>query len=126
LYRETAALWLASLKKLGLLKAPAEAAGTTTASINNAANRMKGVGKIRRYLPALLWYLQRRVGGVRGAVFSVRTRDVCGVDRRCGMAVRKLMMSLVEKGLAKRYRKGFYPIKRAVLEKVLTVLRKWV
>jgi transcription initiation factor TFIIB len=36
-----AALWLASLKKLGLLKALAEAAGTTPASIRNAANRMK-------------------------------------------------------------------------------------
>jgi transcription initiation factor TFIIIB Brf1 subunit/transcription initiation factor TFIIB len=36
-----AALWLASLKKLGLLKALAEAAGTTTASIRNAANRMR-------------------------------------------------------------------------------------
>jgi transcription initiation factor TFIIIB Brf1 subunit/transcription initiation factor TFIIB len=36
-----AALWLASLKKLGLLKALAEAAGTTTASIRNAANKMR-------------------------------------------------------------------------------------
>jgi len=36
-----AALWLASLKKLGLLKALAEAAGTTTASTRNAANRMR-------------------------------------------------------------------------------------
>jgi len=36
-----AALWLASLKKLGLLKALAEAAGTTTASIRKAAGRMK-------------------------------------------------------------------------------------
>ena len=36
-----AALWLASFKKLGLLKALAEAAGTTTASIRNAANRMR-------------------------------------------------------------------------------------
>jgi transcription initiation factor TFIIB len=36
-----AALWLASLKKLGLLKALAEAAGTTTASIRNAANRLR-------------------------------------------------------------------------------------
>jgi len=36
-----AALWLASLKKLGLSKALAEAAGTTTASIRNAANRMR-------------------------------------------------------------------------------------
>jgi transcription initiation factor TFIIB len=36
-----AALWLASLKKLGLLKALAEAAGTTTVSIRKAANKMR-------------------------------------------------------------------------------------
>jgi transcription initiation factor TFIIIB Brf1 subunit/transcription initiation factor TFIIB len=36
-----AALWLASLKKLGLLKALAEAAGTTPTSIRNAAKRMR-------------------------------------------------------------------------------------
>jgi transcription initiation factor TFIIIB Brf1 subunit/transcription initiation factor TFIIB len=36
-----AALWLASLKRLGLLKALAEAAGTTTVSIRKAAERMK-------------------------------------------------------------------------------------
>ena len=36
-----AALWLASFKRFGLLKALAEAAGTTTASIRNAANRLR-------------------------------------------------------------------------------------
>jgi len=36
-----AALWLASLKKLGLLKALAETAGATTASIRNAAKRLR-------------------------------------------------------------------------------------
>jgi transcription initiation factor TFIIB len=36
-----AALWLASFRRLGLLKALAEAAGTTTASIRNAAKRMR-------------------------------------------------------------------------------------
>jgi transcription initiation factor TFIIB len=36
-----AALWLASLKKLGLLKALAEAAGATPVSIRNAANRLR-------------------------------------------------------------------------------------
>jgi transcription initiation factor TFIIIB Brf1 subunit/transcription initiation factor TFIIB len=36
-----AALWLASLKKLGLLKALAEASGTTTVSIRNAAKRLR-------------------------------------------------------------------------------------
>jgi hypothetical protein len=54
--------------------------------------------KIRQYLPALLLYLQRRVEGGRGAVVSVRTRDVCGVDRRCGMAVHWLMARLMERG----------------------------
>ena len=36
-----AALWLASFKRLSLLKALAEAAGATTASIRNAAKRMR-------------------------------------------------------------------------------------
>jgi hypothetical protein len=36
-----AALWRASPKRLGLLKALAEASGTTTASIRKAARRMK-------------------------------------------------------------------------------------
>ncbi len=36
-----AALWLASFKKLGLLKALAEASGTTTASIRNAAKKLR-------------------------------------------------------------------------------------
>jgi transcription initiation factor TFIIIB Brf1 subunit/transcription initiation factor TFIIB len=36
-----AALWLASFKRLGFLKALAEAAGTTTVSIRKAAGRMK-------------------------------------------------------------------------------------
>jgi hypothetical protein len=55
----------------------------------------------------------------------MRTRDICGVDRRCGMAVHSLMMGLVEKGLAKRRKKGTYLIERAV-EEVLTALRKWI
>ena len=36
-----ATLWLASFKKLGLLKALAEAAGTTPTGIRNAANRLR-------------------------------------------------------------------------------------
>jgi predicted transcriptional regulator of viral defense system len=80
------------------------------------------VEKMRRYLPVLLWHVQRRGG--RGAVFSVCIRDVCGVDRRCGMAVRKLMMSLVEKGLARQHKQGVYLIKRRAVEEVLTTLRR--
>jgi hypothetical protein len=42
---------------------------------------------------------------VVGVVAAVRTRDICGVDRRCGRAVHSLMMSLVEKGLARRFKR---------------------
>jgi len=82
--------------------------------------------KVKQYLPALLWHLQRRLEGGRGVVVSVRTRDVCGVDRRCGMAVHSLMTSLVEKGLAKRHKQGVYLIERAAVEEVLTALKEWI
>jgi predicted transcriptional regulator of viral defense system len=68
--------------------------------------------KIKQYLPTLLLYLQRRVEGGRGAVVSVHIRDVCGVDRRCGIVVHSLMMRLVERGLARRFKKGTYLIER--------------
>ncbi len=84
------------------------------------------VWKIRQYLPALLLYIQRRVGSERGVVVAVRTRDVCGVDRRCGRAVCSLMMSLVEKGLAKRHKKGTYLIERRAVEEVISALREWI
>jgi predicted transcriptional regulator of viral defense system len=57
---------------------------------------------------------------------AVRTRDVCGVDRRCGRAVHSLMMRLVEKGLARRFKKGTYIIERRTAEEVLTALRQWI
>jgi len=84
------------------------------------------VWKIRQYLPALLLYVQRRVGGERGFLVAVRTRDICGVDRRCGMAVHSLMMRLVEKGLARRLKRGTYIIERRAVEEVLTALREWI
>jgi predicted transcriptional regulator of viral defense system len=84
------------------------------------------IWKIRQYLPALLLHMQRRVGGERGFLVAVRTRDVCGVNRRCGRAVHSLMMRLVEKGLAKRHKKGTYLIERAAVEEVLTALKEWI
>jgi len=84
------------------------------------------IWKIKQYLPALLLYMQRRVGGERGFLISVRTRDICGVDRRCGAAVHSLMMNLAEKGLARRFKKGVYLIERAAVEEVLTALREWI
>ncbi len=62
------------------------------------------IWKIRQYLPTLLLYVQRRLEGGRGAVVAVRTRDVCGVDRRCCVVVHSLMTSLTERGLARRRR----------------------
>jgi hypothetical protein len=84
------------------------------------------VWKIRQYLPALLLHIQRRLEGERGFLVAVRTRDVCGVDRRCGRAVHSLMMRLVEIGLAKKHKKGTYIIERRAVEEVLTALREWI
>ncbi len=84
------------------------------------------VWKMRQYLPALLLYIQRRVGGERGFLVAVRTRDICGVDRRCGRAAYSLMMSLVAKGLARRYKKGTYLIERRAVEEVISALREWI
>jgi predicted transcriptional regulator of viral defense system len=82
--------------------------------------------KVKQYLSALLLYVQRRVEGGRGAVVSIRTRDICGVDRRCCVAVYMLMMRLVEKGLARRLKRGTYLIERSVAEEVLSALRQWI
>jgi predicted transcriptional regulator of viral defense system len=84
------------------------------------------VWKIKQYLPALLLYVQRRLEGGRGAVVSVHIRDICGIDRRCGMAVHWLMRNLIERGLAKRHKRGTYLIERAAVEEVLTALRQWI
>ncbi len=51
---------------------------------------------------------------------------MCGVDRRCGRAVHSLMMSLVEKGLARRFKKGTYIIERRAAEEVLSALKEWI
>jgi predicted transcriptional regulator of viral defense system len=48
------------------------------------------------------------------------------VDRRCCMAVHMLMTRLVEKGLAKRHKRGTYLIERSAAEEVLTALRQWI
>ena len=84
------------------------------------------VWKMKQYLPALLLHIQRRVGSERGFLVAVRTRDICGVDRRCGMAVHSLMMSLVEKGLARRFKKGTYLIERRAVEEVISALKEWI
>ncbi len=56
----------------------------------------------------------------------MRTRDICGVDRLCGMTVHSLMMRLVEKGLARRLKKGTYIIERRAVEEVISALKEWI
>ena len=82
--------------------------------------------KIKQYLPALLLYVQRRLEGERGFLVAVRVRNICGVDRRCGIVVHWLMKSLIEKGLAKRHKRGTYIIERRAVEEVLSALREWI
>jgi len=82
--------------------------------------------KIKQYLSALLWYLQRRVEGGRGFLVAVRTRDICGMDRRCGIVVHWLMARLVERGLARQHKQGVYLIERRAVEEVLTALKEWI
>ncbi len=84
------------------------------------------IWKIRQYLPALLLYMQRRLEGGRDAVVAVRTRDICGVGRRCGMVVHNIMARLIERGLARRLKRGTYLIERGVAEEVLAALRQWI
>ncbi len=74
----------------------------------------------------MLLYVQRRVEGGRGFLVAVRTRDICGVDRRCCMAVHSLMMRLVEKGLARRFERGTYLIERRAVEEVISALKEWI
>jgi predicted transcriptional regulator of viral defense system len=42
------------------------------------------------------------------------------------MVVHMLMTSLVEKGLARRLKRGTYLIERAAAEEVLSALRQWI
>ena len=42
------------------------------------------------------------------------------------MTVRRLMIRLVEKGLARRFKKGTYLIERTAVEEVLSALKKWI
>jgi len=82
--------------------------------------------KARQYLPALLWHIQR-LRSNRGAVISIKTRDICGRDKRCAHALRRIiMLSLVEKGLAKRHKQGVYLIERKDVERVLAALRELI
>jgi predicted transcriptional regulator of viral defense system len=83
------------------------------------------VWKIRQYLPALLWYVQRRVEGGRGFLVAIHIRDICGIDRRCCTVVQRVLKHLEKRGLARRHKQGVYLIERAA-EEVLAALRQWI
>ena len=77
-----------------------------------------------QYLSALLIYIQRRMEGERGGVVSIKTRAVCGEDRRCVRAVNSLMMSLAERGLVKQHKRGIYLIEKRAGEEVVKALKR--
>ncbi len=78
-----------------------------------------------QYLSALVSYLQRRAEG-KGGIISVKTRHICGEDRRCVRAVNSLMMSLTERGLGKCHKRGVYLIEKKAVEEVLKILKRQV
>jgi predicted transcriptional regulator of viral defense system len=84
------------------------------------------VWKIRQYIPALLWYVQRRLEGGRGSLVAVRIRDICGIDRRCCTVVQRVLKRLEERGLARRHKQGVYLIERSAVEEVLAALKQWI
>ncbi|MEM4898098.1 MAG: hypothetical protein QXR18_07855, partial [Pyrobaculum sp.] len=77
------------------------------------------------YLSALIYYLYRKKWE-RGGTVAIKTREICGVDKRCSWHLLQLMTLLVERGIAQRYKKGVYLIQREKLEKAVAALREAV
>jgi predicted transcriptional regulator len=75
-----------------------------------------------RYLADLVLYVKQQIEYGRGGTISIKTRRICKEDRKCGRAVNRLMMSLVEKGLVRQHKRGVYLIERRTAEEVLSVL----
>jgi len=84
------------------------------------------VWKVRQYLSALLLYVQRRLESERGFFISIRTRDVCGADKRRLHTPPPCNDEPCRGGLAKRRRRDVYLIERKAAEEVLTALRQWI
>jgi predicted transcriptional regulator of viral defense system len=79
---------------------------------------------VMQYLSVLLMYIQKRADGERGGIVSIKTRAVCGEDRRCVRAVNSLMMSLAERGLVKCHKRGVYLIEKRAVEEVVKALKE--
>ncbi len=79
-----------------------------------------------RQISALLYYLHKAKHRERGSVVVVRTSHLCGVDRQCGAEVRKLMLYLVERGVAVRHRQGVYLVKKQLVDRAIELLRELV
>lgn len=60
----------------------------------------------------------------RGAVVAIRTRDLCGVDKRCSFTLRAVMLELVARGLAVRHKQGVYLIPRQRINDALLAIRE--
>jgi predicted transcriptional regulator of viral defense system len=70
--------------------------------------------------------LLTRLAEAAGTTTASIRDDVRGVDRRCYVVVHSVMMRLVEKGLARRFKKGTYLIERWAVEEVISALKEWI
>lgn len=73
----------------------------------------------------MIYYLHNKKAE-KGNIVVVRTREICGTDRRCGWELRKLMMFLVSRGIATRHKQGVYVIEKGAIEKALYALSEQI
>jgi len=78
------------------------------------------------YIAALVYYVYKKAKTDKGTAVVVRTAEICGVDRRCGWAMRVAMMALVEAGMAVRHKPGVYMIDKNLVDRALNILRSFV
>ncbi|AFA40110.1 hypothetical protein Pogu_2083 [Pyrobaculum oguniense TE7] len=85
----------------------------------------RGVRTKYSQISALVYYLytKRRE---KGRVVAVRVVDLCGIDRKCGAEVSKLLGELVKVGVATKHKKGVYLLEKHDLAKALAILRNLV
>lgn len=79
--------------------------------------------KTTDYISALLYYLHKKKWE-KGSVVVVKTREICGVNKRCSWHLLQLMTYLVSRGIASRYKRGVYLIERRQIESAVLALRE--
>ncbi|MFN3804856.1 MAG: hypothetical protein ACK4SY_07350 [Pyrobaculum sp.] len=74
------------------------------------------------YISALLYYIYKKKFE-KGLLVAIRTREICGTDKRCSWYLREVMLYIEGRGLARRYKRGVYLIERKALDRVIATVR---